>query len=68
MQDIKKSVGMIKDNPPNPVIKCVPNLSNARDVTREEITNTGMAHIKNLWSVLIKGKVRKKRPKGIMKK
>ena len=67
IQVTKKIVGIINDKPPNPIMKCVPSLSNAKDVIIVEIVKRGIIHIRNLWSVRKNGKVNMKIPIGRIK-
>ena len=48
IQQIKKIVGIINDNPPKPVTKEVDNLSNTKEVSMVEDVNKGMVQISNL--------------------
>ena len=58
---------MINANPPNPVMKLIPNLSKPNDVMIEETVKRGIDQTKNLWSFRKNGKTSKKIPKGIIK-
>ena len=48
IQITRKIVGIIRDKPPNPNTKFVPNLSNANDENIVEPVNTGIDQIKKL--------------------
>jgi len=48
MHAIKKIVGPTIENPPKPVIKWIPGLSNNKTVDKNEITNNGILQRRKL--------------------
>ena len=60
-------VGIINENPPKPNTKLIPGLSNEPEIKRNTPTNNGIAHNKNLWSLLTKGITKINNPIGIIK-
>ena len=64
---MRKIVGTIRDKPPNPKTKFVPNLSNPIEVTIAVIVKVGIAHKRKLCSFRTNGKTKRNSPIGIIK-